>query len=153
MNFADKAEQLRTERLEKERQEQAREAQEKKEAAEKKRREADIKMEKAKELASLFKQFHGRKICGGHVTLECNWAEAYNDSAVILKTGSVGSSVFDQYKPNTPLFSAHYEPASESYHLERYLMPPNPPTAFRRVGQFKTTNELMNALAEEVSKL
>jgi hypothetical protein len=65
MDFADKAKQLRAERIEQERQEQ-----EKKEAAVKREREIGIRMEKAKELAPLFKQFHGRKNCGGHVTLD-----------------------------------------------------------------------------------
>ncbi len=157
MNYAEKAEQLRAERLEKERLEAERKAKEQQEAAEKQKQQAEQQKQKAEELLPLFKQFDGPdgpKICGGRVSLKAELANDYGRiTGVLLKIAGGDLSGLQSYPMGALLLGAHYDPDAQKYGLVRYEMPPRPPhVGYSLVGKYTTADELMNAVADEVSK-
>jgi hypothetical protein len=154
MNHAEKAKELQQERLERERLAKDRQAREKQEAAERELKMSDLAKQKTEELLSLFKQFTGFKIGNGHVTLEAEVKYPAGTNALMcLKAGSVGLSVMDRYRAGMVLIGAHYVSESETYQLHRHDVDAGARGASRVVGDYKNTDELMNAVAQEVSRL
>jgi hypothetical protein len=152
MNFADEAERLRSERLAKEKQESDRQAKEKEEAAAKARQAADLTRRKLDEVLPLLKQFHGRKIRDGHVTLEADIKGAPRPAACLV-AGSVGSSVAGEYKPGALIVTIEYDPEKAKYKLLRHPNPPRVAGEFSPVGDYASAEDVMKAVAVEVSKL
>jgi len=153
MNFADKAKQLQAERVEKQRLASQQQAKAQEEAAEKVQQLAEVARQKAEELLPLFRQFDGFKICNEHVTIGAELKQVESDSYVCLKTVSVGLSGANQYTPSMVLLSVHYDPKSGTYHLNGYENRPRVVGTWIAVGNYNNTDQLMNAVAEEVSKL
>jgi hypothetical protein len=154
MNHADRAKQLQQERLKKERLASEKEAKANEETAEKERQLAELGKQKTEELSPLFKQFTGFKICNGQVTVEADVKyPTWNRALMCLKAGSVGLSALTQYPIGTLLLSAHYDAQSATYQLNRYEVRPRIAGSTIIVGNYKTTDELLNAVTEEISKL
>jgi len=153
MNFAHKAKKLQEERLERERVASQEQARAKAEIAETEQQVAELARQKTEGLLLPFKQFDGFKICDQHVTIGAEMKHAGHESSVCLKTVSVDLCVLRQYTPNALLLSAHYDPESGSYHLNRHENPVKALGSWIAAGEYESADDLMNAVAAEVSKL
>lgn len=160
-NFADAYERLVQEQAKRGQAEKERQDQERQAAAAQRDQERAIPMNKAEELAALFRQFHGRKICGGKVELVSDWSRDDNDVAVMLRTRSVPVDLQPRFPKNDILFSAVYYNSDQKYHLFRHFPVDLKRDKLRRsimnyhdpkeeVGTSQTPQELMQALMQQM---
>lgn len=153
MDFLEKAKQLQQERLEKERQERDQQAKSQQDAAARQQQLAAIARQKTEELLPLFKKFYGFKIANGHASLDAEVTRTPNGDGLIaiLKAGAIDSSVLHQFSFGMPLLVARYDAEQNSYGLQ--VCDHGRRGAMRTAGSYKTVDDLMNAIAEEVAKL
>jgi regulator of protease activity HflC (stomatin/prohibitin superfamily) len=151
MNFAERAKQLQEQRLERERVHEAEERKARDEAARSAQQSRESAYREISPLVNTFRQFDGFKIFGGRVIVEACQEDVDGQPAVCLTATSRSSPGVRECPPGTQVIYAHYLPATAEYQLG-YLVPNSGDLVRRRlVGGFKSVDELMNAVVEQIA--
>lgn len=103
---------------------------------------------KAAELVTIFTDYmKGKQVCGGRIGLE---AEQDGYSA-ILKVARGKSNA--EYRLGSRVLKAYYDEEKDIYKLKRYNQPVGGRQDEIPVGSYRSTEELLRAVAEEVARL
>ena len=146
MDFAEKANKLKAERLAQEELKVEQEAKDNEITRNKRIGKLTLWNQRTEELRPFFQQFNGYKIANGHITLEIGGGkDNYGADLVCLKIGAISGAAAKSEKLGKNVLSARFG-TNDKFLLEQHRA-----TDF--VGEYATANELMEALAVQVSRM
>ena len=110
---------------------------------------------KASELVTMFTDcLKDKTVCEGRIGVEAVQDET--GYAAVLKVARGKSNA--EYRLGSRLLRAYYDDEEDNYRLKRYAKPVGPRHGEQRqaeipVGSYRSADELMNVVADEVAKL